>query len=233
MLTPDNFTCDKALELLDEYRRGALDPFLLVLVGEHLQQCESCSEELRLREAMADVLTRSLPAAEPPKTLPAAVRHAVDNLSPATAGRKPARMLPFMLSAAVVITIAVAVVQLRPPATIPVSTTIAATRDVRPQFAQEAAIPATASEPALAAPDEPTITPDEAPPPAQRFGARPPSALSRSAMPVAADLVETTTASLDAAGPTTGTAAGSTTGTATAPTTGPLSSAHTTSPLAP
>lgn len=235
MLTPENFTCDNAMELLDDFRRGTLDPYMLVLVGEHLKQCDNCAEELRLRNATAEWLTQSLPLATAPKALPATVRHAIDTAAPGAAGRKPGRLLPLMLSAAAVITIMVAILQLRAPSPVPLHTTVATSPDARAKMQRETA-PAMTSREAFSASDatEPAESfsdETEEAPAGRRFGAMPP-ALSRSAMPVMDDMVATTATTASAAADLTTRAAAAHT-TATAVTTVPAAAVQTTSSLQP
>lgn len=140
MIDPSNVGCDNIIELLDDYRRGKLEPHLRVLVSEHLQQCDACAAELRLRDSIASHLVSALPDATATTALPPSVSHAINQMSAGVTTRKSPQLLPLMLGIAVIITIGVAMVQLRSAE--PVHTVAAA----KPLAAERAALKDSSSE---------------------------------------------------------------------------------------
>lgn len=114
MISSKNFDCAQVMDLLDDYRRNSIDPHLRVLIAEHLSSCEACAAELQMRETMADAMQTTLPQSGAPKHLPSAVRRTIAS-QPSTqrAGGRSSQLLPWMLAAAVVITVGVAMLQVR------------------------------------------------------------------------------------------------------------------------
>lgn len=114
MIAPRDFDCAHVVDLLDDYRRNEIEPHLRVLISEHLAGCEACTNELRTREAVANAMQMALPGSAPPKHLPSSVRRAIaSQQKPSSAGNKSARLLPWMLAAAVLVTIGIATLQVQ------------------------------------------------------------------------------------------------------------------------
>ncbi len=111
MITPHNIDCQDVLDLLDDYRRQNLEPHLRVLVGEHVEKCDQCGEELRLREALAPLLSQSIAehADTHPGDLPPRVKAAISAMTPQAGERRS--HLPWMLTAAAAVLILVATLQ--------------------------------------------------------------------------------------------------------------------------
>ena len=128
MLTPFNFTCQDALEHLDDYRRNSIEPHLRVMLSEHLATCEGCAGELQFRDSMARHLQMALPHESPTPQLPVSVKRAIRQMSDPSRENRSSHMLPWMLTAALVIGIGVAALQMRSTPPLQVATEVAATR---------------------------------------------------------------------------------------------------------
>ncbi|MFY9823289.1 MAG: zf-HC2 domain-containing protein, partial [Thermoanaerobaculia bacterium] len=78
----DTFTCDNALDLLEPYVDGDLEPAVAERLRSHLASCPSCAAELALAERIQREL-RALPQLDCPPEIVERVR------------REGAQVLPF------------------------------------------------------------------------------------------------------------------------------------------
>jgi len=115
MISPSNFGCEQARELLDDFRRNSIEPHLRVMLTEHLESCSECAAELQSRERLAKILADCLPAENQPdfSKLPSAVRLAIESGAGGSASRerKNARRLSLMLACAAVAVVGIAIMQ--------------------------------------------------------------------------------------------------------------------------
>jgi len=110
-MTPD---CQHCLDLLDDFRRHTLSASQMAEMKTHLNQCPDCRSELTFRNDLASSLRNSLPDTSLNPGLSPAVLGAISLASQASP-RQKSKLLPLMLSAAIVIIGIIAIVQQRAP----------------------------------------------------------------------------------------------------------------------
>jgi len=106
--------CQHCLDFLDSFRRHTLSASEMANIEAHLKQCPDCRSELAFRNNLASNLRNSLPVAQPTPGLSPQVRSAISSAGVAKP-RQKSKLLPWMLSAAVIVIGLIAFVQQRTP----------------------------------------------------------------------------------------------------------------------
>lgn len=132
----DKLDCAQVLDLLDDYRRQTLSEAALRQVQQHLDSCEDCRAELRIREDLGDHLRAGVASNAAPVGLsPQVLREiAVQSRSTTTYPQRKS-FLPTLLAAAMLVVIGVAFIRIQPGEQFSQTDTIAYNGEAAPEAA--------------------------------------------------------------------------------------------------
>jgi hypothetical protein len=114
-MTFGDINCSRCIELLDDYRQGKLTSDEMARMDSHLAECGNCAAELRFRELLSDGLKNVLAGEIPRRLSPDVLTAIADSQAARQTVSQTSPLLPWMLAAAVVILIFVAMYQVRMP----------------------------------------------------------------------------------------------------------------------